>query len=138
MQDNSEDIPWQELDARQPFVISLISAPSIGLSPRWVQYSGASAAACAVALVLVDLATITTHGDQAPWLDHERLVYLAGLDGVDLLARCLDELRQLGFLTIDSCGRFSISLHPPAGYAGPRNLAEADARFVASRTEGDV
>jgi hypothetical protein len=111
----SADIPGQQPDARQPFTVSLSSATSVGLSPRWVQYSGVSAAACALALVLVDLATMATHGDQ--------------------LDPYLDELQQLGFLMIDDGDRFSSSLHPPAGYTGPRNLTEANARFAAKRAE---
>ena len=131
----SADFPGHQPDARQPFTIGLGAATSIGLAPRWVQYSGVSVTACAVALVLVDFATMAVHGDQAVTMDRERLAFHVGLDHAAQLDPYLDELQQLGFLVIHEDGDFAISLHPPAGYTGPRNLTEADIRFAAEQRE---
>src|SRR5690606_16102375 len=51
-------------DEKRPFTIGLTAASSVGLSPRWVQYSGVSATACKAAEALTDLATMSTRGDQ--------------------------------------------------------------------------
>jgi hypothetical protein len=141
-------------DNHARFTVALASATNIGLSPRWVQYSGISLAARAAAEVLVDIATMHTHGDQAPQLDRERLAYFVGVGRADKLASVIVELESIGFLTIYSGGldpitgkrrqrrdkrgrpipdRFSISLHPPTNYVGPCNLTEADAEFVDDR-----
>ncbi|GAA0645794.1 hypothetical protein GCM10010174_81030 [Kutzneria viridogrisea] len=141
-------------DARGPFTIGLTSATNVGLSPRWVQYSGVSPHARAAAEVLADMATMHTSGDQAPTLDRERVAYHVGIGRADKLAPVLDELVAIGFLTIYSGGvdpitgkrrqrrdsqgrpipdRFSITLHPPVGYVGPSNLTEADIEFACDR-----
>src|SRR5215470_3911315 len=141
-------------DRRGPFTIGVVAATNVGLSPRWVHYSGVSLAARAAAEVLADMATMRAHGDQAPTLDRERLAYFVGVGRADKLAPVLAELQAIGFLTIYGAGvdpatgrrrqrrdaqgrplpdRFAISLHPPATYVGPGTLTEADTQFVADR-----
>lgn len=141
-------------DGREAFTVGLATATTIGLSPRWVQYSGVSLAARAAAEILTDMATMHTHGDQAPTLDRERLAYHVGIGRADKVAPVLDELVAIGFLTIYSGGvdpttgkrrqrrdsqgrpitdRFSITLEPPYRYVGPTTMTEADAAFAADR-----
>src|SRR5690606_33749279 len=93
-------------------------------------------------------------GDQRPALDREFVAYLAGLSRADKLPPFLEELQEIGFLSIfdggpdpttgrrrqrrDKSGRpvfdhFAITLEPPDGYVGPRNLTEVHAQFVADR-----
>ncbi|WP_224389023.1 hypothetical protein [Pseudonocardia sp. ICBG1293] len=139
---------------REPFTVGVASATSIGLSPRWVHYSGVSPAARVAAEVLADMATMRPAGDQAPVLDRERLAYHVGVGRADKLAPILAELIEIGFLTVYDGGadpdtgrrrqrrdgrgrpvpdRFAVSLHPPAGYRGAATLTEADAAFTAAR-----
>ncbi len=70
-------------DNRQPFTISLTTATSVGLSPRWVQYSGVTTTARAIAETLADLVTMKTRGSQTPTLDREFLAYAADLSRAD-------------------------------------------------------
>ena len=141
-------------ERRGPFTIGVAAATTVGLSPRWVHYSGVSLAARAAAEVLADMATMRPHGDHAPVLDRERLAYFVGIGRADKLAPVLAELDAIGFLTIysgdvdpatgrrrqrrNSQGhplpdRFAINLHPPSSYVGPGTLTEADAAFVGDR-----
>ncbi|WP_224392916.1 hypothetical protein [Pseudonocardia sp. ICBG1293] len=139
---------------RELFTAGVAAATSVGLSPRWVHYSGVSATARLVAEVLVDMATMRPAGDQAPVLDRERLAYHVGVGRADKLAPAVAELVGIGFLTIYSGGvdpvtgrrrqrrdtrgrpvpdRFVVALQPPADYAGPSTLTEADASFAVDR-----
>ncbi|GAA1983180.1 hypothetical protein [Amycolatopsis minnesotensis] len=141
-------------ESRQPFDTGFTSATHIGLSPRWVQYSGVSVTARAVAEVLTDVTTMNTHGDQALRLDREFLAYAVDIGRADKLAPFLAELEAIGFLTIFSGGldpatgkrrqlrdrhgrpvqdRFFISLDPPAGYVGPSHLNKMYAQFIGDR-----
>jgi hypothetical protein len=141
-------------DGRGPFTAGLAAATSVGLSPRWVQYSGISAAACKVGEALADLATMNTRGGQRPTLDREFLAYVAGLSRADKLTPYLRELQNIGFLTVFDGGvdplngkrqqrrgqdgrplpdHFEIALEPPLGYVGPRNLTQVHAQFITDR-----
>ena len=140
-----------EGDGPGPFTLNLTRATSLGLSPRWVQYSGVTATARAIAEALTDLVTMG-HVDQAPTLDREYLAYAAGLSRADQTRPFLQELQDIGFLVIapprvnprtgkQSRGsngrplpdRFAINLEPPAEYAGPRNLTEFHTHFLGDR-----
>jgi len=124
-----------------PIAVGLTHATSVGLSPRWVHYSGVSERACALAEVLTDIATMSTYGDNAIDLDRELLAYLIGAHA-NRTSRPLTELTEVGFLEIytgqaTADGRatdtFLINLEAPADYTGPRNLTEVYAQFIADR-----
>lgn len=143
-------------EASERFVTQVTTAPSVGLSPRWVQYSGISTEARAIAELLADH-VLYVHGDHAGGeLDREYLAYFAELSRADKVKKHLDELIEIGFLTIfdggvdpetgrrrqrrDASGaplpaRYVISLEPPAGYVGPRNATEARAQFIVDRDQ---
>ncbi len=143
-------------EASERFVTQVTTAPSVGLSPRWVQYSGISTEARAIAELLADN-VLYVHGDNAGGeLDREYLAYFAELSRADKVKKHLDELIEIGFLTIfdggvdpetgrrrqrrDASGaplpaRYVISLEPPAGYVGPRNATEAMAQFIVDREQ---
>ncbi|TLW89242.1 hypothetical protein FFT09_22715 [Saccharomonospora piscinae] len=136
------------------FITQAAQAPSVGLSPRWVQYSGVSPVARTIAELLTD-DLLTAQGDNAGGvLDREYLAYEAGLGRADKVGAPLNELVGIGFLTIfdggvdpetgrrrprrDASGnplpaRYVINLEPPAGYLGPRNRTEARARYIVDR-----
>ena len=124
-----------------PIKVGLTQATSVGLSPRWVHYSGVSERACALAEVLTDIATMNTHGDNAIELDRELLAYLIGAHA-NRTSRPLTELTDAGFLEIYTGqatpegkrpDTFLINLEAPAEYTGPRNLTEVYAQFIADR-----
>jgi hypothetical protein len=140
----------------QSFNTGLTAATSVGLSPRWVQYSGVSPAACKLAEVLTDLNTMASRVDQPHQLDREFLAYIAGFGRADKLPPYLRELQDIGFLTVLDGGTdpvtgkrrqrrgqdgrplpdfFRISLEPPPGYVGPRNLTEVQAQFEKDRNQ---
>ncbi len=136
------------------FITQAAHAPSVGLSPRWVHYSGVSVEAQALAELLADN-VLNVQGDNgAGEIDREFLAYYANLSRADKVKAPLDELVEIGFLTIfdggidpetgrrrqrrDASGnpllaRYVISMEPPAGYVGPRNASEARAQFVCDR-----
>jgi hypothetical protein len=141
-------------DARGAFGISPSKAVSLGLSPRWVQYSGVSVTAHALADILTDFTISVTTGDETIELDMDLLAYLANLGRGDKVMPFLLELEAIGFLTIyggridpltgkrrqlrDTNGkpikyRFSIDREPPAGYRGPKNLNEVYEKFREDR-----
>lgn len=143
-----------EHESSERFIAQAAHAPSVGLSPRWVHYSGVSAEAQALAELLADN-VLHVWGDNADGeIDREYLAYFANLRRADRVKDPLNELVEIGFLTIfdggvdpdtgrrrprrDASGtplpaRYVISLEPPAGYVGPRNATEARAQFLMDR-----
>ncbi|RJQ74180.1 hypothetical protein D5S17_23200 [Pseudonocardiaceae bacterium YIM PH 21723] len=138
---------------KDKFNASFSTALSIGLSPRWVHYSGVSATAAQLAEILADYAPMNAPGDQRVRLDREQLAYHCGISRADKLTPFLAELESIGFLTIYSgidptTGKrrqrrnqqghpipdeFSISMEPPEGYVGPKNLIAASLDFAEDR-----
>ena len=153
---HSKGIEMDHEASNEQFITQAATAPSVGLSPRWVQYSGISTEARAIAELLADN-VLYVQGDHAGGeLDREYLAYHADLGRADKVKKHLDELIEIGFLTIfdggvdpetgrrrqrrDASGaplpaRYVISLEPPAGYVGPRNATEARAQFIVDRDQ---
>lgn len=143
-----------EQEANEHFITQASHTPSVGLSPRWVHYSGVSVEARAIAELLADT-VLAVQGDNATGeIDREYLAYFAGLRRADRVKNPLNELVEVGFLTIfdggvdpetgrrrprrDASGtplpaRYVINLEPPAGYIGPRNASEARVQFLLDR-----
>jgi hypothetical protein len=148
---SASSTPELSTDSRHPVTVGINAATNVGMSPRWVLYSGVSPTAVAVADILSDL---VMNLRERPVLNREFIAYAAGLSRADKLAPFLAELERVGFLTIDSPinpttgkrrqardrrgrplpDRFAIDLHPPAGYAGPKTLTDIYEQFAKDRS----
>ncbi|RAS57822.1 hypothetical protein C8D87_1215 [Lentzea atacamensis] len=125
---------------------------SVGISPRWVHYSGVSATARAIAEILADLTLNGTRGNVP--LDLDLIAYLVELGRGDKVMPFLNELEAIGFLTIYDGGvdakgkrrqlrdnegnpagyRFDVDVEAPTGYVGPKTFDEVYPQFLLDRT----
>lgn len=139
----------------EPISSAFLESPGTISVPMWVAASGASPTARALVEPLI-AGAMRVHGDQAPTLDREFLAWWLNVRRYDKgLQPALDELITIGFLVVYDGGVsaktgkrlkrrdpstgltlpdvYALRFDPPAGYQGPRNLADAYELFRSDR-----